>query len=226
MERNIAMADFFALKDCALITIATGERVHNLRELRDRLMKTERGIMYYHFWDAILRPRFVDPEYQNDFAAWAYHELHDRRLAEKLAIINPTDYEFMDDLRQKLIDVIEERMDELGFVPVAEVAHPFFFIRSQIVVFDTNIRVSTPEELSESIPRISVSSIFYHFIDSRRRTASGKDDFSEWLLSFGPECASLAEEIASIDPYFNTLLELRDQLSLVFARYLGKGGAE
>ena len=218
--------NIFAVKDCALITIATGERVHNLRELRDHLMTTERGIMYYHFWDAILRPRFVDPEYQNDFAAWAYHELHDRRLAEKLAIINPTDYEFMDDLRQKLIDVIEERMDEEDFVPVAEVTHPFFFIRSQIIVFDTNIRVATPEKLSEFISRISVSSIFYHFIDSRRRTSSGKDDFSEWLWSFGPECAPLAKEIASIDPYFNSLLELRDQLSLVFAKHLGKGGAE
>lgn len=219
------MADPFAVKDCALITIAMGERAHNLRELRDRLMTTERGIMYYHFWDAMLRPRFVDPEYQNDFAAWAHHELHDRRLAEKLAIINPTDYEFMDDLRQKMIDVIEERMDEEDFVPVAEVAHPFFFIRSQIVIFDTNIRVATPEELAEFIPRISASSIFYHFIDACRRTASGENDFTEWLWSFGAECGPLAEEISSIDPYFSSLSELRDQLSIVFAKHLGKGGA-
>jgi len=30
------MIDPFAVKDCALIAIATGERAHNLRELRDR----------------------------------------------------------------------------------------------------------------------------------------------------------------------------------------------
>lgn len=218
------MADPFAIKDCALISIATGEKVHNLRELRDRLIKANRGIMYYHFWDAMLRPRFVDPEYQNDFAAWAYHDLHDCRLAEKLSIINPADYRFMDDLRQKVVDVIEARMDDEDFV-VAEVTHPFFFISSQIVIFDTNVRIATPQELADVIPQIPVSSIFYHFIDSRRRKESGENDFSEWLWIFGDENRYLADEIAAIDPYFNSLPELRDELSNIFSKHLAKGEA-
>ncbi len=219
------MVDPFALKDCALITIATGERAHNLRELRDRLMNADRSIMYYHFWDTLLRPRFVDPEYQNDFAAWAHHELHDRQLAERLSIINPTDFKLMDDLRQQVIEVIEERMDEENFMPVAEVEHPFFFIRSQIVIFDTDIRFSTPKELAEYVPQMPISSIFYHFVDSRRRTVSSENDFSEWLWNFEKQCCVLAEKINTIDPYFNNLSELRDQLSVVFAKYLEEGGA-
>jgi hypothetical protein len=181
--------------------------------------------MYYHFWDTLLRPRFVDPEYQNDFAAWAYHELHDRRLAERLAIINPTDFKMMDDLRQQVIDVIEERMDEEDFVPIAEVEHPFFFMRSQVVIFDTDIRFNTPRELAAYVPQMPISSIFYHFVDSRRRTVSNENDFSEWLWNFEKQCCVLAEKINTIDPYFNNLSELRDQLSIVFAKYLEKGGA-
>jgi len=62
------MIDPFAVKDCALIAIATGERAHNLRELRDRLETTRPGCIYHHFWGGLLRPSFDDPEYQNDFA--------------------------------------------------------------------------------------------------------------------------------------------------------------
>jgi hypothetical protein len=181
--------------------------------------------LYYHFWDTLLRPRFVDPEYQNDFAAWAYHELHDRSLAERLAILNPTDFKLMDDLCHQVIDVIEERMDEDDFIPIAEVEHPLFFMRSQVVIFDTDIRFTTPKELAAYVPQMPISSIFYHFIDSRRRTVSNENDFSEWLWNFEKPCRVLAEKINTIDPYFNNLSELRDQLSVVFAEYLEKGGS-
>jgi hypothetical protein len=218
------MAEPFAVTDCALISIATGEKAQNLRELRDRLLRVDQpAVMYYHFWDVLLRPQFADPEYQNDFAAWVYHELHDRRLAERLSIINPKDFRWMDDLRQKLVDVIEERMDEVDFIPQADVEHPFFFMRSQIVVFDTGIRIDSPAKLAELIPQMSSSSIFYHFIDSRRRTASGKNDFTEWLWDFEEKYADLADAVDAIDPYFSSLTEVRSQLSAVFANFMKEG---
>jgi hypothetical protein len=212
------MNEPFAITDCAIISISTGEKAQNLRELKDRLQRLDDpGIMYYHFWDALLRPRFIDPEYRNDFAAWTYHNLRDRTLAERLSIINPTRYKRMDDLRLEIIDIIEERMDEPDFIHRGDADHPFFFGRSQIVVFDTDIRIDTPEKLFDIVPRLSPSSIFYHFIDSRRRTTTGENDFSEWLWSFGDAYRELAEEIAAIDPYFNSLTELRDELAAVFS---------
>ena len=215
------MAEPFALTDCALISVATGEKAHNLRELRDRLYwLTDTRIMYYHFWDVLLRPHFVDPEYQNDFAAWAFRELHDQRLAERLSILNPTDYKRMDDLRQQVIETIEDHMDEDDFILQADVRHPFFFMRSQMVVFDTQVRISTPEQLSGAIVAMSLNSIFYHFIDARRRTPSGENDFSAYLRGCGPAHERLADEISAIDPYFNSLAELRDQLISVFERHI------
>jgi len=213
----------FLLTDCALISIATGEMALNLRELKDRLGRmTDPAVTYFHFWGGLLRPHFVDPEYQNDFAAWAYHSLHERQLAERLAIINPSDFDAIDDLRLKVIDVIEERMDEQDFEPHVEGENPFFFMRFQIVIFDTRQRIQTPEELAQIIPTISLGSLFYHFIDSRRRTESRSNDFSEWMAGLGEQYAGLAAQIAAIDPYFKTLTELRDHLRMILQSNLQK----
>ncbi|MBW1981489.1 MAG: hypothetical protein JRJ12_09720 [Deltaproteobacteria bacterium] len=216
------MIDPFAVKDCALIAIATGERAQNLRELRDRLETTARACIYYHFWGGLLRPSFDDPEYQNDFAAWAYHGLHDNALAERLALIDPMDFEDLEGLRRELIELIEERLDENQWVPWAKADQQFHFIRSQIVVLDTRIRISEPEKLRELVPQLTVSSVFYHFIDARRRTIYKSDDFSEWLKGFGDRYGPLLEHLRNVDPYFKPLNELRSQLGKIFEEYFAR----
>ena len=216
------MIDPFAVKDCALIAIATGQRAHNLRELRDRLETTSPGCIYYHFWGGLLRPSFDDPEYQNDFAVWAYHGLNDRFLAERLALIDPTEFANMEGLRRELIEVIEERLDENELVPWSSAHQQFHFMRSQIVVFDSRIRLTKPEQLREYIPRFTVGSIFYHFVDARRRTPNRSDDFSEWLKGFGNSYNSLLKQIAALDPYFKSLTELRSQLGQILEEYTSR----
>ncbi len=188
--------------------------------MRDRLETTRPGCIYHHFWGGLLRPSFDDPEYQNDFAVWAYHGLHDRFLAERLALVDPTDFDDLEDLRRELIEIIEERLDENELVSWTAAHQQFQFIRSQIVVFDTGIRISEPEELKELIPQLTVGSVFYHFVDARGRTANKNDDFSEWLMGFGDSYDELVEQIASLDPYFKSLTELRSQLRDIFKEYI------
>ncbi len=209
----------FELKDCALIAIATGEKAQTLRELRDRLTTTHQGCIYYHFWGGLLEARFDDPEFQNDFAAWAWRSLHDAPLAERLAIIDPKNYENMDALRRELIEVIEERLDESELLPWTRAGNQFRFIRSQVVVFDTKIRIHTIEELKEAIPRMSQGSVFYHFIDARRRTEKRGNDFSEWVVQLGEPYEALANQIRAIDPYFTSLSELKEELEKVIAGF-------
>ena len=212
----------FAVKDCALIAIATGEQAQNLRELKHRLAATYPGCIYYHFWGVLLRPNFNIPEYQNDFAAWAYHGLHDNFLAERLALIDPLDFDDLEGLRRELIEVIEERLEENDWIPWVRANQQFDFIRSQIVVFDTRVRISEPEQLKELIPQLTVSSVFYHFIDARRRTLHRSDDFSEWLKGFGNGYTQLVGQINTVDPYFKSLTELRNQLAKIFEEYFGR----
>ncbi len=213
------MADPFAVKDCALIALATGIEAQNLRELADRIRSVPAGSIYYHFWGGMLRPTFDEPEYQNDFAAWAWRSLHDPHLAERLALIDPTEFKDIEDLRREILDVIEERLDESEYVPWAKTGQRFHFERSQIVVFDTGHRLHEPRELQAIVPRLSLGSVFYHMIDARRRTERGRSDFCEWLLSFGDTYGKLVDALNSIDPYFTTLADLREELEDVLKKF-------
>jgi hypothetical protein len=60
---------------------------------------------------------------------------------------------------------------------------------------------------------LSVGSIFYHFIDARRRREDCLDDFRAWLGQFGEEYNALGELLGSVDTYFAPLVELRTRLA-------------
>lgn len=212
----------FAIKDCALIAIATGKRAQNLGELRNLLTTIAVDSIYYHFWGSLLRPRFDDPEYHNDFAFWARHGLHDKVLSERLGLLDPTDYDNLEDLRRELLEVIEERLDELEYPPISKHDEQFEFIRSQIVIFDTHHVVAHPRDFVDILPTASVGTIFYHFIDARSRTENGLDDFQNWIKDLGVELTILLQNINEIDPYFSTLTQLRDKLASVFKNFFRK----
>ena len=208
----------FSVKDCALIAIATGKQDYTLSELRNDLQDVSLDSIYYHFWGGLLQARFEEREFNNDFAGWSRHHLHDNRLAERLAVIDPTDYADLEELRRDMLDVIEEHLDSEAAVSWQRATRPFEFVRSQIVVFDTHRRLQQPAELAEVMPRLSPSSIFYHFIDAHRRLA-GNDDFRLWLSAFDSQYDNLCQDLAGVDPYFGSLSELRDQLTNIFKKY-------
>src|SRR5688500_2662351 len=177
------------LRDCAQIAVATGRWAGTVRELREQLVTVEESSIYHHFWGRLLLPQFDEPQYNNDLASWAAHSLHDKALAERLSAINPGGYISMEDVRHDLIDIIEHRLDESELLAWRQAHYGFFFMRAQMVVFDTNHQVNTPEELRQVLEHVSEGTIFYHFIVARRRTAERRDDLSLWLQSCGDRYA-------------------------------------
>lgn len=155
---------------------------------------------------------FEDPEYPNDFAAWARHGLHDPTLAERLALIDPAEFDHLEDLRRELIETVEDRLDEKEYVPWSKREEQFYFFRSQVVIFDSGKRVHRPEDLYAVIGALSAGSIFYHFIDARRRNKEAVDDVRIWLKQFGEEYVFISKKLEEIDPYFLTLSEMRTRL--------------
>lgn len=214
----------FIVNDCALLAIATGKRAQNLKELRDQLLAIHPGSIYFHFWGNLLHPRFDEPEYSNDFAAWSRHALHDKVLAERLSVVDPNSYDTLDELRQELIEIIEQRLDEREVLAWAQPDQQFEFIRALTVVFRTDLQFFTPEKLAARIGQMSVSSIFYHFIDAKRRNENRLDDFRNWLESFDGRYESLCQCLAKIDPYFTSLTSLREELARVFSGCLCEVG--
>lgn len=207
------MPEPFILKDCTLAVCATGESANSIKELRDTLEKIHPGSIYYHFWGERLRPSFVHPEYHNDFARWAHFSLNDNVLSERLGIVDPTEFSDNEELRKVLIEIIEERLDEIEYIFWSKKGSRFHFLRSIIIVFDTTLSVSHPSELKGIIPALPPTALYYHFIDARNRTQERTDDFSVWLKSFNGEFEELISKVQHIDPYFLTLTEVRQKLS-------------
>ncbi|MDZ7859874.1 MAG: DUF5752 family protein [Candidatus Krumholzibacteriota bacterium] len=214
----------FEIKDCALASLATGKKSQNLKELNRNIGEVESGSLYYHFWGNLLQPRFDDPEYNNDFASWIRHTLHDKVLAEQIGIIDPTEYPDLEKLRERLLEIIEARLDELQHFAWCKIDEQFHFITSQIVVFDTNKTIYKAGDLVDAIPNMTSSSIFYHFIDSRRRTYGNIDDFSTWLYGFEGKYDELIHLLSNIDPFFSSLTELRSQLANIVKNYFVESG--
>ncbi len=216
----------FFIKDCALIALSSGIAVQTLREFREGLSMAPASSIYHHFWGRFLQPRFDEPEYNNDFAAWVYHGLHEKALAERLSVIDPTEFDDIEGLRAELIDRVEEHLDLTDWVPWSRADEQFHFIYSQILVMDTGTYLEEPSQLAEAVMNMSLGGIFYHFIDARRRTPEKVDDFSTWLVNFGDRYQELADKIQAIDPYFSSLKEIRRLLYKSFSTFFQEGHAD
>ena len=212
------------IRDSALVILATGHRAQGLREFRDALLQVQPDSIHHHFWGRLLQPLFDEPEYNNDFASWVRHGLHEKALAERLSVITPIDYPDIEALRNAVIETVEERLDESEFVPWSRADQMFHFLRSQLIVLDTGLKIATPEELGEAVTRMPLGSIYYHFIDARRRREDRRDDFSAWLEGFGKKYSRLSIQLHDIDPYFSALRTLRYMLGNMFQGFTAEGG--
>lgn len=210
----------FFVRNCSLATIATGERARSLLELRDKLATVDEHSIYYHFWGGRMNPQFIHSQNHNDFASWIFHRLNDHVLAEKLSIIDPTEFDSLEMLRQEVLETIERQLDTHEVILWTRREDQFHFVRSSIIVFDSPLFIDNPEDLPHIITQLSPGSIFYHFIDARVRTQDRTDDFSVWLhTSFDDKYTGLIEAIQSIDPYFLSLTQLKDELTHVIQEY-------
>jgi len=211
----------FHVKDCALAAIATGERAQNLKELRDRLQTVDAACIYYHFWGTLLRPVFDDPRYNNDFAIWVFDALHNQQLAERLGVLDPADFTDIEKLREELLDIIDDELDRSEILPWTSNESQFRFMRSQIVVFDAGRSVTQPSELADEVATMSAGSVFYHFVDARRRTPEGVDDFRAWLDGLPERYEAAISRLAKVDPFFRSLVELREELESALRETIG-----
>ena len=203
----------FQVKDCTLITRMAGiKSAMNLRELQERVDICPVECQFHHFCETVIRASFDDPEYHNDFAVWAARQLRDRVLAERLAIVNPYKMENLEELRRTVSDIIEERLAEVYYIPWAPPGQDLHFMQAVTVVFDTGLFLEKPGDLPGALPKMSLGSIYYHFVEARRRTEEGIDDFSAWISSFENPNQEFLNALAGLDFYFLSLTELKKSL--------------
>lgn len=214
--------DPFIVRDCALLTRMSGiPEAANLRELRERVAVCSENVLYHHFCETLLRPSFDYPDYHNDFAVWSKLYLDDRVLAERLGILDPFTLTSMEALRSKMLDIIDERLSEVPVIRSVSKGSEFFFLEATTVIFETGDIIEDPSQLLPVVENMTSGSIFYHFVEARRRTPDGKDDFSEWAAAFEESGAAYEEILSSIDFSFLTLAEIK---RVLIDGLRGKGG--
>lgn len=203
----------FEVRDCSLITRMAGIRsAMNLRELEERIADCPEESLFHHFCETVIRPTFDNPEYHNDFAMWVRRYLQDRTLAERVSVINPYKLANLEELRRVLMDIIQERLVEIDHIPWAPVKDQFYFLRSVTVVYDTGMVLSEPAHLFEKLADMANGSIYYHFVEARRRTENHEDDFTNWLENFGDSVRPLIQALREVDFYYMSLSELKQKL--------------
>lgn len=204
----------FEIKDCTLITRMAGiDAAMNLRELRERVLVCPIECLFHHFCETVIRPTFDDPQFRNDFAGWAAHSLRDSVLAERLGVLNPYSLDNIEELRYEMVEIFDERLSEIDHVPWVHKGDSFKFMQAVTVVFQTGDCLKEATDLKRLLPEMTLSSIYYHFVEARRRTSDGNDDFSNWLSSFGDSTAEMRQSLQGIDFYFMTLNEVKDRLA-------------
>lgn len=214
----------FQIKDCALIVrVCDILPAMNLREMRERISRCPPDSLYHHYYEAVLRPSFDDPEYHNDFALWAARGLHDFILAERLEMVYPYAFADIELLRGELLDIIGDRLSETYYVPWALNDKAFYFQSATTVIFKTNHTIDQPEQLCDAISQMTTGSLYYHFWEARRRTPDRTDDFSEWLMDWDDlRRADIIESLSGIDFYFMSLKELQATLCETLEKISGR----
>ncbi len=210
----------FRFRECFLMPQPIGLSVMNLKELLHAVKEVDESVIYYHLFQSRLAPTQPAVEYPNDFARWAATALQDAKLAEKLSSFDPFDYEEMQQVRGAVVDILDEYLWDIPYIPWARPGFQLHLCQASIVVMSSNILAHTMREFHEAMGKVGLDSIFFHFFEARWRLGQRQlDDFSCWIdESFG--LGELVSAIRAIDVYFCSLIEVRDSLLGLLEPYI------
>ena len=200
----------FEFKQCISILKSTGEKAKDLRELRNVIAVISGDCIFHHTYQYFIKGHML--EYTNDFAHWSGESLEERALSEHLSNIDPYDFKEINDLRKRLLDVIDEYLEMFPEPREAMPNDEFFFNETVTLIFPVGIRARNLAEFLTAIKYVDDSSIYYHYFEARIRLGGGIDDFSRWIEDAFDK-KELAERIKAIDPFMHDLEGIRKRIA-------------
>lgn len=221
MERQ-AKAPFLFV-GCVELKEILGKEAENEKELADLLDEVPLDSIYYHTHSYFLRHPFVAGLYLSDFATWAAVQVRDRILGERLAVIDPFDFENLTVLREEILSIIDDHLSKMSIVPRVVFGEPFYFKQSRIVEVFTGLEARTLREFRDVLADIDASAIYFHLHEARMRLNRREGDFSVWLRE-SLEMSELADAVRAINPYLGSLERLRSKLLTTCDEFLKREG--
>jgi hypothetical protein len=212
----------FVFHGCAEVRELLGYDANDARELLEQLQRVPGESIFCHMAGVMLHRAVLPEAYPNDFAVWSASALRDRRLAERLAIVDPFRSGSVEAVRGELVATIEDHLRHLSAPQPASKTEPFSFFRLHLVPVPTGHQAKGLEDFRDALAEVDVSALFYHIIEARYRLGRGRGDFAEWVAS-ALNRPGLADRLAQIDPYVGTLERIRDRHLIVVNQALEEG---
>jgi len=187
------------------------ERATTLGEFAEALRKCPDDVIFQHTFQTLQEHHYIREGFSNDFAHWAFAACNEVGLAERLSAIDVREFTSIKTLRETLVDTVDDYLKKNPRARERAAFEPFYFCASDTVVIPTPFVARNLAEFIESLNRVSLHSIHYHFIDARLRLKLNSNDFSVWLeeeLDMG----ALADKLNRIDIYTSTLQDVRRRI--------------
>ena len=201
------------------LTLLTNRRARDLPELLGHLRAVPGSVVYHHTHHFLVQHQYLSPEPPNDFAYWCSNVLQEDRLGEQLAAIDLIQFRTIRALRERIIAVIEQYLEQRRELRVAPEGQEFHFREAMSFIVPTQLVAYDLREFKACVEQIGFGSLSYHFFDARLHLEKGENDFSEWLGTALEE-GDLARAIARLDPYTYTLDGLRKEVVRLVQRRL------
>lgn len=200
----------------------TGRKARNLVDLLEGIETLPGSSIYYHTHRFLKQHHFLILDPLNDFAHWITHVLQEDLLGEKIASVDAMQYASIRELRETFISVIEAFLKENKELRTSPKGEEFHFMKCRTFVLPTKHSATNLEEFGKALEKISIDSLYYHIFESRLRLEKERNDFSYWMeTSIGEK--ELADEIAGLDPYTQTLEGLRKRICFLVQKKVKKG---
>ena len=213
------MTEAFDFRSESFLIKFTGTKAEDLRSLCEGIGRVSGSSIFHHVFYSLLNEHFTVSENLNDFARWVINVLGDDALGEKLACIDPLAFDSVREVREKLIGYIKSYIGEASHLSRVPRGREFHFTEARSIVYSSGISARNLEELHDAFGRISIQSLFYHFVESRLRLGHQRNDISVWIEnSLGNK--ELAERIGKLNPYFLNLWEMKETIKELIGEYL------
>jgi len=189
-----------------------GVRARNLTELANLVKVVPDSSIFYHTHMFLEQKQGIIPEHTNEFAYWVVHSLGEYTLGEELASVDLFECSSIRVIREKIITVLEHNLfDRTETLRQAAPGMELEFMKSHSFILPTKYSANNLFDFARSLKEVDVSTLYFHFFESRLRLEKGVNDFSQWIQS-SLGLPDLANKVAAIDPYTHTMEALRHSL--------------
>jgi len=215
-----ARAPFYFNSAAHLLRIGR-EKADTLQELLDAVRQCNDACIFQHMFQTLEEHHFIREGFSNDFSHWAFAACNEMALAERLAALDVREFTAIADLRQRLVGILESYLKSNPRASTRPALEPFYLMAADLVVVPTPYVARNLEEFADGLRKVSVHSIYYHFIDARLRIKLNNNDFSVWLeeeLDMG----RAADRLNRIDIYTSTLEGVRRSIQRIIETEIGQ----